>query len=56
MEAEIKRMESLCKDFENGTISQEVIAAIPEIAEKIAEQEKLKYRLTIMRRAVVAKQ
>jgi len=43
-------MEGLCKDFENGTVSQQVLESIPAIAEKIAEQEKLKYRLAIMRR------
>jgi len=43
-------MESLCRDFENGTVSQQVLESIPEIAEKVALQEKLKYRLTIMRR------
>jgi len=45
-------MESLCKDFENGTISQQVFEAIPVISGKVAEQEKLKHRLAIMQRAL----
>jgi len=48
-------MESLCKDFESGTVSQQVLESIPEVAAKVADQEKLKYRLTIMRRAVEKK-
>ncbi len=46
-------MEGLCDDFEKGAVSERALKAIPAIAEKVAEREKLKYRLRVMKKVWV---
>jgi len=52
---DVTQMEKLCGELEVGKLSQTVLEEIPEIAMKLAENEKLRYRIGIMKKAIERK-
>lgn len=47
---QIARIEQILTDMENGEYTKELLNEFPQLIEKIQEQEKLKYRLEILKR------
>ncbi|KAH7723161.1 arginyl aa-tRNA synthetase protein 1 b [Aphelenchoides avenae] len=50
--AKLKRMQKLLADMESGTLSADLLEELPELSAKASENEKLKYRVGILKRAI----